>query len=105
MSTKKIEQLYFSKDSDFASDLVDLEGFSKLSVQVRCTNDSSFSGNCILQLSNDYESWVDVLDTLETISGSDVKLFDVQTAAGYARISFTVTAGSTDVELDWVLKP
>lgn len=105
MSNKKAEQLYTGKSTNFESDYIDLEDHERVSVQVATTNGSNFSATCTLQLSNDYDHWVDVNTASAIMSGAtDVKFFDTDTGAAYVRLKVIFTTGSADFELDWVMK-
>lgn len=103
MSRKK-EKVYLSQSASFETEKVDLENFTRVSVQTVVTNAAALNASIVLQLSNDYESWVDVADTTTAITANGTNLFDVETGAGFARVKITFTGGSADFEFDWVMK-
>lgn len=101
----KYEQTELEQSADFYSDVINLEDHSMFAAQCNVANGDTFTGTVTLQVTNDFDNWVDVA-TASALSGtSDSQLFDaVQSSAGYARLSIVVTTGSADFNIDWVLK-
>lgn len=105
MSAKK-QELLTAKTADFNSTPVDLQSYGSFSVQVGIVGDVLFEGTTTLQVSNDFDNWIDVPSTTLVIAGtSDVQIYDVvQSAVAHVRIKVLITAGTADFDIDWMLK-
>lgn len=103
--TRKLEENLLAVSVDFYSKEVDLEDNSGFSVQVRTENESSFSCDLELEVSNDRTNWIAVTGTSTSLTGDDLQFYDaIQSSACYARVSITNISGSADFDLDWVIK-
>lgn len=107
---KKIAKDLFTQSTSFTQE-VDLDASRNISLQFRTSNGTTalgneFTGTCKLQITNDFDVWFDVAGTSQTISGvSFSHIFDnISTNASHIRIEVTITKGSADFEIDWVIK-
>jgi len=103
----KHQEILTTQSADFTSTRVDLDTFKMFSVEVNVTNGSSYAGTVAIEVSNDYnKGWVEVTDSSKALSGAtDIQLYDVvDSAVSYVRLTFVITTGSADFEIDWTLK-
>lgn len=107
MSAKK-EQTVLAASAPFNSDYVDLQVFTSFSTQVNVINGTvDFAADVTLQVSNDFVEWIDVTGTTKPLAGvADAQIYDVvQSAVAYTRVKLDITAGTADIDIDWMLKP
>lgn len=101
MDSKKIEQSYNNKSITFSSDTISKEGFRQLSCQVNLSNESGFSGQSTIEVSNDLETWFELPESATALTDSN--FYDITTGAVYIRATITISAGSGDINLDWLM--
>lgn len=105
MSGKK-QELKTEQTTDFESLPVDLQDYTSFSVQTGIVGSADFESTITLQVSNDFDNWIDVPSTTLVLEGvADVQIYDVvQSAAAYARVKVIISVGEADFDIDWMLK-
>lgn len=105
MSTsKKLTFSYPTRTLNFFSDVVVIESYNNVSVQVVASNQlSEFSCSCTFQTSNDGKNWFDSgTDTIDI--NKKMVAFDSSTAFAFSRIRVEISKGSADFDIYWCLK-
>lgn len=103
--SKRLEQIILELDADKKSDYVDLQRTYAIGIQVTSSNESGFSADISLEVSNDSKSWIQMDGSTFSLSGNDSQIYDiVQCSVGYIRVSLDNVSGSADVLINYMLK-
>lgn len=101
---KRIKEVFTNKTANFLTSRTDFDDHRFVSIQISATNTVTLDCNVTLQVSND-ENWVDVTDTLTNITtASPEAFFDLTSAAGALRLKIDFVAGTSDFEINYILK-
>lgn len=99
MSVMDIDRFYYATVSlAFQTDAIDMRNYNSLSVQAGFT--SSIAGTMTVEVSNDKSAWFSLTDTAQSFTGPGNALVDVTGIKSFfARVSFTVTSGTSTISI------
>lgn len=99
--SSKVEQSYLAVGSTFSTAPVIMENHLNCACQINLQNASGFVATSTIEVSNDLQNWIEMPNSEEDLV--DNVFYDIQSATAYIRVKVTVSSGTSDINIDWVL--